>query len=132
MIPRLRIPFLQPMKNNIFILKSQRNLRCDFVLFRICYTYSFSGDCVEIFKYLIFVILLICELFSLYYSIKKGGFFKIIFLNALLGILAITVVNISSEYTNCYIPINLYSVIFPCAFGVPAVICLIMLKFIFL
>ena len=96
------------------------------------YTYSINGDYMEIIKNLILVILIISELFCLYYSIKKGGFLKVVFLNALLGILTMIAVNLSTEYTNCYIPINLYTVIFPCTFGVPAVIGLVLLKFIFL
>ena len=77
-------------------------------------------------------ILIICELVILYFALKKGGLFKIIFLNALLGILAVAAINLTEKYTGCYIPINAYTVFFPSAFGLPAVIGLVLLKFIFL
>ena len=87
---------------------------------------------MEIFKCIVLSLIILSELIILFFAGKSGEFFKVLFLNALIGIIAVVVVNVTSKYTNCYIPINLYTVFFPSSFGIPAVIGLILLKLIFL
>ena len=87
---------------------------------------------MEILKYIVLSLVIISELIILFFAGKSGRFIKVLFLNAIIGIIAVVVVNVTSKYTNCYIPINLFTVVFPSTFGIPAVIGIVLLKFIFL
>ena len=94
--------------------------------------YNLIGDNMDIYLKIIFFTMIICEILILLFSFKKGGVLRFVTLNAIIGIFITALINMTEKYTGCYIPINPFTVILPASFGIPAVICLILLKFIFL
>jgi hypothetical protein len=87
---------------------------------------------MEIFKNIVLSLFVISEFIILFFAGKSRRFFKVLLLNTVISIASIAIVNLTYKYTNCYIPINLYSIIFSSGLGVPAVIGLVIFKFIFL
>ena len=83
-------------------------------------------------KYFMIVLCIITILMILFFAIKSRRFFKIIFLNAFLGIGAIILINLTKKYTGVYIPINYWTVSTGGIFGLPAVLGLLICNFIFI
>ncbi len=65
------------------------------------------------------------SLVLLFFYIKSHKFLKMIIFNAFLGLSILAIINLTSEFTGLYIPINWYSVGGISVFSVPA-ICLIL------
>lgn len=87
---------------------------------------------VEILKYLILSVLIFGVLAILLLAIRSRKFFKTLLINGILGILAITVIDITSKYSGVYIPVNYYTVGSSAVFGLPGVFGLLIANFIFL
>ncbi len=85
-----------------------------------------------IFKIIILSVLGLTALLILFFALKSRRFFKTIFLNALLGILAITVLNLTSRFSGVYIPVNYYSAGTGAVLGLPGVFGLLIANFIFI
>ncbi len=60
-----------------------------------------------------------------------GKGLKRLFINAILGISALIIVNLTAKYTGVHIPVNVYSVAGAGMFSVPAVILLLILRLLF-
>lgn len=58
--------------------------------------------------------------------------FKTILSFAALGLLAMTLINLTSKYSGVYIPVNVYTVTLNAALGLPATITLLFLRMIFM
>lgn len=54
-----------------------------------------------------------------------------VFLHALLGLVALFAVNVTTRFTGVSVPVNLYSVIGSCVFGVPGVCGMLILNLLF-
>lgn len=80
----------------------------------------------------IFVIcvLSVCLVAVLIICLKSGRFIKSLFLNAIIGIAVLTVINLLSRYTGVKIPVNEYTVPFCALCGIPAIILLTILPLI--
>ncbi len=86
-------------------------------------------------KFILFFLLAmlsISELFLILLSFYSGKAIKRIFLNAIIGISAIILINITTKWTGVHIPVNVYSIAGTCAFSLPAVIGLLLLQIIFI
>ena len=87
---------------------------------------------MEILKYALICLLTITELVFLVLAIKSRKPLTVIFGNALLGIGAIIIINLTAKYSGCYIPVNLYSVSGAALLGLPAVAGLLIMNFLFI
>lgn len=90
------------------------------------------GIIMEILKYVILSVLGLTLLFIFFFAIKSRKFFKTIFLNAILGILAVAVLNLTSGFSGVYIPLNYYSAGTSAVLGLPGVLGLLVANFIFI
>ncbi|MBR5472589.1 MAG: pro-sigmaK processing inhibitor BofA family protein [Clostridia bacterium] len=70
----------------------------------------------------------LCALVLLVLHIKSHKFVKSIFINALLGLAAIVVINLTQKYTGVFVPLNWYTVGGSSVFGLPAVCGIILLQ----
>ena len=87
---------------------------------------------MKVFWILVIIFLSLVELILLYLYAKSGKFFKALLLNALLGLLTMTFINLISRFTGFGIAVNLYTVLGSALFSVPAVIFFLILPFIFI
>lgn len=58
--------------------------------------------------------------------------FKTIFFYAFLGVAAFALIDLTSKFSGVYIPVNYYTVGSSAALGLPGVICLLLLRIIFI
>lgn len=68
----------------------------------------------------------------LIFAAKTEKPFKTIFGFAVLGLIAMTVINLTSKFSGVYIPVNFYTVGINAALGLPATIGLVLARMIFL
>lgn len=87
---------------------------------------------MEILKWGLIAVIFVFEVALLVFSFKSRHPFRTLFLNALLGIGAIVIINLTEKYTHCHIPVNLFSVGFSSLFGLPSVAGLLLVKFLFI
>lgn len=102
-----------------------------FIILRIFFTYNLSVMYMMIF----YIILFLASIFYLAIMIfaKKGrGFFRIQFFNAFTGIVILFIINLTSKFTNVFLPINYVTVITSSFFGMPGVCGLMLGNFIML
>lgn len=74
------------------------------------------------------VFLSICAFALLIFHIKSRRMFRSIFLNALLGLCALALVNAVWRFTGVHIPLNWYTVGGSAVFGIPAVCGVVILQ----
>ena len=77
------------------------------------------------------VVIAIFFLTILFFALKSHKFFKTLFFNAVLGIGVLAIINLTTNYTNIFIPVNWYSVVGSGVFGIPAVSFFLILQIIF-
>lgn len=83
-------------------------------------------------KYIIPVIAVIFYLVVIIFAIKtKRPFFTLVF-NALIGLFVFAIIDFTAVFTGVFLPINAYTVVGSGTFGIPAVICFLLLKIIFI
>ena len=87
---------------------------------------------MEIVKYFIMGVVALCVLIILVMAFMSRKFFKTLFLNALLGIFSIAVINLTTKYTGVHIPLNWWTVSAGGVLGLPGVLGLLISNFIFL
>lgn len=87
---------------------------------------------MKIFGIIVVIFLILIELFLLFLAARSGKFFKSLILNALLGLLTLTVINLLSRFTGFSIALNYYTVLGSALFSLPAVIFFLLLPFIFI
>lgn len=86
-------------------------------------------------KYIILGLLIfigICLMFIFVYAYKSKSFFKTLFLNSILGIILLLIINLLRKYIGAYLPLNYITVFSSGVLGIPAVIGLLILNLIFL
>ena len=76
------------------------------------------------------IILAIYICFLLYFCYKNGNLLKTLLVSCLSGIAVFTAVNLLSDLTGVYIPVNLYTTGSAATFGIPGVLCLLALRLI--
>lgn len=76
---------------------------------------------MEIIKTVLISLLACAALVILFLHIKSRRPLKSAAVNALLGVLAIVIINLTAKYTGVHIPINVYTVPSAAVFGIPAV-----------
>ena len=81
--------------------------------------------------FLITVISLFTLIIAIISILSKKPLRTLIF-NAFLGVVILSVIDLTSDYTNTYIPINAYTLIGSSVFGIPAIIGFLILKIIIL
>lgn len=79
-----------------------------------------SGDKMKIFSVIIISLLSVFALILLLLHIKSRRPIKSAAINALLGIAAIAVINLTFRFTGVRIPLNIYTVPSALVFGIPA------------
>lgn len=72
----------------------------------------------------------ICGFALIIFHIKSKKMIKSIFLNALLGVTAIAVINLTQKFTGVHIPLNWYTVGGSGIFGLPCVCGIVLLNMI--
>ena len=87
---------------------------------------------MEALKYVAIIALSVFTLIILIFAKKSKKTFKILIFNAFLGISLLAIINLTSKFTNVYIPINEYTVTGCGVFGVPAVSIFLIFRFIFI
>ena len=87
---------------------------------------------MEILKYSILILLGVSAFIIFIFSAKSKKFFKTLFLNAVLGLFFLSVINLTDNFTGVNIPVNEYTVTGSAVFGLPALCGFLALKFIFI
>lgn len=83
-------------------------------------------------KYGCFLILGISAFIILILAFRGKGAFKTLFLNALLGVMTLIIINLTAKFSGAYIPINEYTAGLSAVFGLPAVCAFLLLRIIFI
>ena len=86
------------------------------------------GDFLKALGIIAIVWLSICALVLLILHIKSHKLLKSIFLNAILGIAAIIVINLTQKFTGVFVPVNWWTVGGSCIFGLPGVCGIVILQ----
>jgi len=90
------------------------------------------GDCMEVFKILFLIFVGICFFIILIFGILSKKLIRILLLNAVLGIMALVIINLTSKFTHTFIPVNQLTVSGCSLFGIPAVCLFLILQVIFI
>lgn len=85
---------------------------------------------MEILKYSVIVLLCLSAFIILGLSIGSGKPLKVLLINALIGVFAVTAINLTARFTGIHIPINEYTLTGAGVYGLPAVCGLLILKLI--
>lgn len=101
------------------------------VIFIIIMSYLNKGDKMD-YKDIFLGFSCIFGIIILIFSLISKNKFKILLLNALSGVLILLIINITSEFTGVYLPINKYTVTYCTVFGTFGNVLFILLKFIFI
>ena len=80
--------------------------------------------------YIFIIILILAALSQFIIYIKSKKFFKLFFLNAVLGLAILIIIKITTKFSGVYLPINLYTVVGSSVFGLPAIIGFLILNFV--
>lgn len=86
---------------------------------------------MEILKYFAIALLSVTAIVIIGFMLKSGRPFKYIILNAVIGLAAIFLVDITSRFTGVHIPINEWTVSGSAGYGIPAVCGFLILQLIF-
>ncbi len=90
------------------------------------------GDIMLFLKYSAIILLSFSVLIMLIFYFLGGKPFKAIFLNAIIGIGVLGLIDLSAEFTGVFIPINEFTVSLSSVFGIPAVFLMLILQIIIL
>ncbi len=77
------------------------------------------------------VFLGIAALVILALHIRSLKFFRSLFLHMFLGLAALTVVNLTKRFTGIGVPVNTYTIIGSCVFGIPEVCGMLIMNLLF-
>ena len=83
---------------------------------------------MEIIKTVLISVLSVFALGILFFYIKSRRPFKSAAINALIGLSAVAIVNLTWRFTGVHIPLNIYTVPSSAVFGIPAVCALIIFQ----
>ena len=84
------------------------------------------------FKIFFLIFIILYTLLLLFFSLRTKRFLFSILLNALSGVILMTVINLLRKYLGFNIPINEFTAITSAAFGIPGVSALLLINIIFL
>lgn len=87
---------------------------------------------MDILKYGGIAVLAIGALALLIFAAKTGKPFKILILNAFMGLAVMAVIDLTAKFTGVHIPVNWYTVTGSAVFGIPAVCGYLIMPLIFL
>lgn len=87
---------------------------------------------MEILKYVGIALLSITAITILIFAIKSKKPLKTLFLNAILGIAALVIINMTSKFTGVHIFVNQWTVCGSVIYGLPAVFAFIIFQLIFI
>ena len=87
---------------------------------------------MEFLKIFILSLLGLTALILFVMALYSKSFFKTVFLNLLSGIGILLIINLTTKFTGVHIPINYYTVSFSGVLGLPAVLGILIINFIFL
>lgn len=78
------------------------------------------------------IVLFVIYIFTLLFLLKKSGkSLRFIFLEAVISMILVAILNLTSFATNLYIPINECTVLGVSLGGLPMILCFLLLKIIF-
>ncbi len=78
------------------------------------------------------IVLFVIYIFTLLFLLKKSGkSLRFIFLEAVISLILVAILNLTSFATNLYIPINECTVLGVSLGGLPMILCFLLLKIIF-
>lgn len=100
-------------------------------LFFCTFSYIDMGDDMEFLKYGGMALLGVGALAIFICSIRGGKPLKSLFINALVGVAVLAIIDLTTKYTGVHIPINGYTAIGAVCYGVPAVCGFLVLPLIF-
>ena len=87
---------------------------------------------MEILKYSFIALISLAVLLILVFAIRSRKLFKTLLLNAVLGLGALAVIDLTAKWTGVYIPVNYWTSGAGGVLGLPAVFGLLISNFIFL
>jgi len=76
------------------------------------------------------LVLSISYLIIIFTAIYTGKAIKRLILNAIFGLAILGLMDITAKFSGVYIPINIYTVLGAAGFGVPSIICFLLLPLI--
>ncbi len=85
---------------------------------------------MNVYKTVLIAVLTLFLTISLILSILSGKPIRTVIFNAFLGIVTLAIINLTSDYTDVYLPINIYTVCGSAVFGIPAICFFLILKLI--
>lgn len=85
---------------------------------------------MEILKYAAIIILSLAAFVILGLSVGSGKPIKVLLINALIGVAAFTIVNLTARFTGIRIPLNEWTLAGAGIYGIPAVFGLLILRLI--
>lgn len=80
------------------------------------------------FKILLSILILVFGLIIILFSVFNKKPLRTLIFNAFLGLGIHIIINLTSYFTNIYIPLNLYTVVGTSVFGIPAIFCFLILN----
>ncbi len=86
---------------------------------------------MEILKYCAIALLSVAAIIIICLALKSGRPFKYIIINAVIGILSVVLVDVTSRFTGVHIPINEWTLSGSAVYGIPAVCGLLILQILF-
>ncbi len=87
---------------------------------------------LENLKISVIILISLSALFILIFSFLSKKPLKMLFLNLLIGLTVLALINLTEKYSGVKIPINIFTVVGSGAFGIPAIIGFLILPLIFI
>ena len=87
---------------------------------------------MEILKYSAIALLSVSGLIMFVFDVKSKRFFKTVFFNAFMGLILLSIIDLTAKFTGVYIPVNEYTVTGSAVYGIPALLMFLALKFVFI
>ena len=87
---------------------------------------------MQLFKILLIIFYALYLILLLIFCKKAGRFYFTFILNALLGVVLLTLINLTSRFSGLYIPVNEYSLLASATLGIPGTAALLIINLIFL
>ena len=87
---------------------------------------------LEGFKIVLIIVISLFSALLLLFSILSKKPIRTLIFNAFMGIVTLAIIDLTSKFTNVYIPINIYTVSGSAVFGIPALCGFLILKILIL
>lgn len=93
---------------------------------------NYGVDFMQLFKILFFIFYALYLILLLFFCKKTGRFYFALILNSLLGVVFLTIINLTAKFSGFYIPVNEYSLLASATIGIPGTAALLIINLIFL